>query len=535
MLGSTLDQGVDIKRWDRWRPTVAMCRHPDLSIARLELLYQSRCDRLSEIVISDIAEISPETTVVRRRVEFDDAWDLEEVYGSLLDFARAYEFQPDLEDYLIHITTGTHITQISSFLLTEARYFPAKILQTSPPPKGGKHKPGSYQIIDLDLSKYDRIAQRFRAEQQEGLFFLKAGIDTKSERFNQTILQIERVAIASVDPILLVGPTGAGKSKLASRIFELKKSRRQVEGEFIDVNCATLRGDAAMSSLFGHVKGAFTGASTDRRGHLTRADNGILFLDEIGELGLDEQAMLLQAIEDKMFYPVGADLKSHSNFQLIAGTNRDLLAAVEAGLFREDLLSRINLWTFRLPGLRERPEDIEPNLDHELLECRRSFNLNITMSREARQKFLDFARGPSARWTGNFRDLNGAVRRMATLCTGGRIGLAEVVDEIGRLQRRWHSRSASTASGTFKEQSRVERILGHAATSLDPFDRVQLEEVLRVCEHASSLADVGKQMFAVSRQRKKSSNDSDRIRKYLARFELTWNQVHGPIKSGCIT
>ncbi len=129
-------------------------------------------------------------------------------------------------------------------------------------------------------------------------------------------------------PILLMGPTGAGKSQLARRVFELKKARRQVSGELVDVNCATLRGDGAMSALFGHVKGAFTGALEARAGLLRKAHGGVLFLDEIGELGADEQAMLLRAIEEKVFLPVGSDREVKSDFVLLAGTNRDL--AIEA-------------------------------------------------------------------------------------------------------------------------------------------------------------------------------------------------------------
>ena len=102
--------------------------------------------------------------------------------------------------------------------------------------------------------------------------------------------------------------------------------------------------------------------------------------------------------------------------------------------FREDLLARINLWTYRLPGLRDRPEDIEPNLDYELSQSGHALNLNLTMSREARSRFLAFARSEEASWAGNFRDLSGAVRRMATLCTGGRIGVRDVDEELGRLR-----------------------------------------------------------------------------------------------------
>jgi hypothetical protein len=117
--------------------------------------------------------------------------------------------------------------------------------------------------------------------------------------------EIEQVAVRSRAPVLLMGPTGAGKSQLARRIFELKRVKHQVSGAFVEVNCATLKGDSAMSALFGHRKGAFTGAAADRSGLLRTADKGVLFLDEIGELGLDEQAMILRAIEEKRFLPVG--------------------------------------------------------------------------------------------------------------------------------------------------------------------------------------------------------------------------------------
>jgi transcriptional regulatory protein RtcR len=132
------------------------------------------------------------------------------------------------------------------------------------------------------------------------------------------------------------------------------------------VNCATLVGDSAMSTLFGHSKGAFTGAIAARTGYLKSADNGILFLDEIGELGLDEQAMLLKALEDKSFFPVGSDKEVQADFQLIAGTNRDLREEVRAGRFREDLWARLKYMDLLFTKLKDRVEDIEPNITFEL-------------------------------------------------------------------------------------------------------------------------------------------------------------------------
>jgi transcriptional regulatory protein RtcR len=520
LLGATLDAGQQASRWDRWRPTVALCQHEDLLVDRLELLFQRRYAALARTVTEDIARVSPETEVVHRNIEFEDAWDLEEVYGALLDFARGYPWAPEKEDYLVHITTGTHIAQISMFLLAEAHHVPARLIQTSPPSRAQGEASGSYAIIDLDLSKYDRIAARFRREQKEGLSFLKSGIDTRNAAFNRLVERIEHVAIRSRDPLLLMGPTGAGKSQLARRIFELKKARRQVGGEFVEVNCATVRGDGAMSALFGHVKGAFTGALADRPGLLRKADGGILFLDEIGELGPDEQAMLLRAVEEKAFFPVGSDREVRSDFQLLAGTNRDLRRDVASGRFREDLLARIDLWAFLMPGLRERPEDVAPNLDYELDRWAQQSGEAVSFSREARERFLGFATGPAALWSGNFRDFNAAVRRMATLAPGGRITRALVDEEVERLREAWR-RDGASAGGL------VDEVLGARAAELDPFDRVQLEEVVRVCRSARSLSEAGRALFAVSRTRKASSNDADRLRKFLARHGLAWNEVAG--------
>jgi len=441
------------------------------------------------------------------------------VYGALLDFARAYPWNTEKEDYLVHITTGTHIAQISLFLLVEAHHLPGRLLQTSPAKRAEGHNAGTYAIIDLDLSRYDRIAARFRREQQEGLSFLKSGIATRNAAFNRLIERIEQVAIRSRDPLLLMGPTGAGKSQLARRLHELKKARRQVAGEFVEVNCATVRGDGAMSALFGHVKGAFTGAMADRPGLLRKADGGILFLDEIGELGQDEQAMLLRAVEEKAFFPLGSDKEVRSDFQLIAGTNRDLRRDVEKGRFREDLLARIDLWSFKLPGLRERPEDIAPNLEYELDRYAQVTGEAVAFNREARERFLAFATGPDARWPGNFRDFNAALRRMATLATAGRVTRDLVDEEVARLRDAW--RRTGDGPGL------VEEVLGARAAEVDPFDRVQLEEVLRVCRGARSLSEAGRALFAVSRTRKSSTNDADRLRKYLARYRLAWKDVSG--------
>ena len=517
-LGSTLDASkFGPTRWNKWRPTVGLTMHEDLRVDRLVLLHGTAHARLAAYVAQDIAAVSPETRVEPHVLDFADAWDFEEVYGKLLDFARAYPFDPEAEDYLVHITTGTHVAQICLFLLTEAHYLPGRLLQTQPK-RGTAEAAGTWAAIDLDLSRYDSIATRFAAAAAESTSFLKSGIDTRNAAFNRMIDEIEQVAVRSRAPLLLMGPTGAGKSQLARRTYELKRLKRQVKGPLVEVNCATLRGDGAMSALFGHRKGAFTGAVADRPGLLRSADTGLLFLDEIGELGLDEQAMILRAIEDKTFLPVGADREVASDFQLIAGTNRDLGARVAAGTFRDDLYARLNLWTFTLPGLAERREDIAPNLDYELDRHAEREGAHVTFNKEARAAYLAFACTPEARWSGNFRDLAASVTRMATFSPKGRIDAACVDAEIARLKRLW--------SGEATAGDPLDEVLApDAVADLDPFDRVQLAHVVETCRRSRSLSEAGRALFAASRRQRSSTNDADRLRKYLARFGLSWAEL----------
>lgn len=524
MLGPMLDRGEGAARWQQWRPSVAVCQQEEHLIDRFELLYEHRFTKLAEQVARDIRSVSPETQVRLQLVAFKDPWDFEEVYGALHDFARAYPFDTEREQYLLHLTTGTHVAQICLFLLAESRHFPAQLLQTAPPKREDAAGPGEFRIIDLDLSRYDRIAQRFHREQREGVSFLKSGIETRNKAFNKLIEQIEHVAIHSRSPILLTGPTGAGKSQLARKIYELKHQRRQVAGRFVEVNCATLRGDGAMSALFGHRKGAFTGAVSERAGLLREAHGGLLFLDEIGELPLDEQAMLLRAVEEKRFLPMGADREVESEFQLICGTNRDLPAAVREGRFREDLLARINLWSFRLPRLAERREDIEPNVQYELERIAAATGQQVRFNREAWRRFVAFATSSDATWAANFRDLSAAMSRMSTFAPAGRINLATVEEEIARLTAMWTGLVASEPVNALAEILSTEQV-----RAMDPFDAVQLAEVARVCRQSKSLSEAGRRLFAVSRTNRTSTNDADRLRKYLARFDLQWSSFHAQI------
>lgn len=528
-IGTQLDSGKGAGRWEKWRPTVSLVQHEDMVVHRMELLYTPAHQELAHQVRTDIATASPETTVRLVPMEIADPWDFGEVYAKLFDWTQAYRFDTEREEYWTHITTGTHVAQICLFLLVESRRIPGVLAQTSPPRRQQMGDAGSYALIDLDLSRYDVIAQRFGAEQRDAVDFLKSGIATRNARFNALIDEVERVAVRSRAPILFTGPTGAGKSHLARRMYELKKARHQVEGEFVEVNCATLHGDGAASTLFGHKKGAFTGAAADRAGLLRTAHKGVLFLDEIGELGLDEQAMLLKAVEEKRFYPIGSDREVASDFELIAGTNRDLRTEVAAGRFREDLYARINLWSYQLPGLAQRPEDIEPNLDHLLARTGTELGRAVRLSTEARTAYLRYAQSPDALWSGNFRDLSASATRLATLADSGRIGLPLVEAEIARLQWLWQpAKDARDGLSGARAADAIDlrALLGEEALdAMDLFDQLQLAAVLRVCRQARTLSDAGRQLFQASRAQRTVVNDADRLRKYLGRFGLDWDSA----------
>ena len=230
----------------------------------------------------------------------------------------------------------------------------------------------------------------------------------------QATLRLAQKAAAQQAPVLITGETGVGKEVIAGAIH---RCSARAAGSFVPVNCGALPHELLESELFGHRRGAFTGAVTDRAGLFEVASAGTLFLDEIGELPLASQVKLLRAMETGEYRPVGQSGLRRTDARIVAATNRDLEVEVRQGRFRQDLFYRMNVLAIRVPPLRERRADIPL-----LLACflARSKAAHVQVAPDAMARLLDYP------WPGNVRELRNVVERLLLLADGGRVSAALV-------------------------------------------------------------------------------------------------------------
>jgi DNA-binding NtrC family response regulator len=233
----------------------------------------------------------------------------------------------------------------------------------------------------------------------------------------QRVIALGRRAASSNIPVLIEGESGVGK-ELIARAIQGESERRAKP--FIVVNCGAIPENLVESILFGHEKGAFTGAVEKRIGKFQEADGGTLFLDEIGELPLDAQVKLLRALQDGQIDPVGSKKPVHVNFRLISATNRDMIQLVKDGKFREDLYYRLNVFPIWVPPLRERLEDVPELALHFMARCAAEEGRRVTsIGAEALQLLTSYS------WPGNVRQLENAIFRAVVLCDGTELTVNE--------------------------------------------------------------------------------------------------------------
>ena len=244
---------------------------------------------------------------------------------------------------------------------------------------------------------------------------------TADPKMQALLSQLQRVAPTKAT-VLIEGESGTGKELFARALHALSD---RADGPFVDVNCGAIPHELLESELFGHEKGAFTGAVSTRKGKFELADGGTLFLDEIGELEKELQVKLLRAIEEERFTRVGGTEPISVDIRLVAATNRDLQAEVRAGHFRQDLYYRLNVVRFRIPPLRERLEDIPLLVRHFLKKHEATAHHHVE---EVDPEVLEIlARHP---WPGNVRELENAILRAMLLDRDGRLTVEDLPEEI---------------------------------------------------------------------------------------------------------
>ncbi len=304
----------------------------------------------------------------------------------------------------------------------------------------------------------------------------KAGptIVTGSSPGMKKVMELAEMVAPTDTSVLIRGESGTGK-ELVARLIHMRSGRSF--GPMVAVNCGALQENILESELFGHEKGAFTGAVNRRKGKIELADGGTLFLDEIGDITPKVQVELLRALEDRKITRLGGGQEIPVDFRLVCATNKDLEKAVEAGTFRDDLFFRINVFTITIPPLRERPEDILPIAEHFLQRYAGAMGRRVTgFSREVRDFFLRYP------WPGNVRELANAIERALVVCRDQEIQLEHLPLVKGGSHNEEDDDSQSLSSLEEKHIRRVLKQSGfnvtQAAKTLG-IDRVTLYNKMR--------------------------------------------------------
>src|SRR5262249_27411831 len=317
-------------------------------------------------------------------------------------------------------------------------------------------KPFSLDQVGLLLSRVLEV-QRLRHENRRLRRVLDepALLDSASPAMQRAVATARQAAASDVT-VLLSGESGTGKNVLAAAIHGWSPRH---DGPFVTISCTTLAEQLLESELFGHVKGAFTGAWKDKPGRLEAARGGTIFLDEVGDLSIELQAKLLRFLEEHRFERVGGSEVIEVDVRVVAATNRDLEADVRTGRFREDLFFRLNVVSITLPPLRERGADVRALTDHLLANlAARHRRGALQLSPEARAVIAGYG------WPGNVRELVNALERAVVLSRGDTIRREDLPDRRPAPQPAGPAPASSSLSLEDLERRHIEQVLAESAT-----------------------------------------------------------------------
>ena len=392
----------------------------------LSLLKLRRFDRVFLFDTPTTSEITERTKVAIQSIHsgvqvhvlplnLSDPTDYQQIFDGLRKHAKDIQDEIDKANFYISVASGTPQMHACWVLLAASGEIPASILHVRPPQFVSKKQPA---VAEIDLSAGEFPLVRFTQSH-----FEESGIDLEIVRSKigiigdhpsfQRALKTGAMLAPSLSPILISGETGTGKDLIAQFIHALSE---RAADPFIVVNCAAIPTELVESILFGHKKGSFTGAVTDQKGKFDAANNGTLFLDELGELPLSTQAKLLRVLQDGIVEPLGYPRGHKVSVRIIAATNKELRKQIRNGKFREDLFYRLNVGEIKLPALRERRSDI-PKLALHFLD-----RLNGFLKNPRRLTAKALSRLQAHQWEGNIRDLENVIERSV------RLNRAEVID-----------------------------------------------------------------------------------------------------------
>ncbi|RZI85132.1 MAG: sigma-54-dependent Fis family transcriptional regulator [Rubrivivax sp.] len=398
----------------------------------------------------------PSKAVDLYSVELTSPINYAEIYDKVSHELIKARLPQDHIELTFHLSPGTPAMGAIWIMLSKTR-FPAKLIQTSKE-HGLESVDFSFDLANDFLPEYlqrsNARIQRLSSTPTAAPEFDK--ILRRSPGMQQQVDLAQRVAAHDV-PVLILGETGTGKELFAEAIHA---SSRRSGQPFIAVNCGAVAHDLANSELFGHKKGAFTGADRDRKGHFEEADGGTLFLDEIGDLPLDSQVRLLRALQAKEVTPVGSSKPVKVDVRVVAATHRDLAADVAAGRFREDLFHRLAVGILRLPPLRERGEDIDLLIDHFMDQINADAQgepeaRDKNISQEARNVLLQHG------WPGNIRELYHSLLRSVIWSKDNEVTAADVKAALLNMPGREDGVLGRTLTQGFDLQALLDDVTRH--------------------------------------------------------------------------